>query len=260
MGLRLPGERSPRPLWRQQGAAELAIASWRSSFCGTGAHQTDHLAIATARASSMSAEAIGQKIESCPMPCARWRPANIPVRRPEATRPWQHVLRAFGGYLLLAEQLLKAGRSTPALLISAQPWGQPQCARPGGRGPGHWPGSWLDLSDPHAVHETGRLHLQIDKLTTSLAGSPAGPSLLQWSNVCPGIGLYMKGLVPSHPACKICRGIWAYADACELTARPSTVSSSCMPRCLQTIVAPSSMPSALRSRRLSALEIAALPR
>ena len=28
-------------------AAELAIASWRDSFCGIGPHQTSHLAIAT---------------------------------------------------------------------------------------------------------------------------------------------------------------------------------------------------------------------
>lgn len=38
------------PYSASKAAAELAIASWRSSFCGGVAHQNPHLAIATARA------------------------------------------------------------------------------------------------------------------------------------------------------------------------------------------------------------------
>ena len=41
------------PYSASKAAAELAIASWRSSFCGSAAHQTNHLAIATARAGNV---------------------------------------------------------------------------------------------------------------------------------------------------------------------------------------------------------------
>ena len=38
------------PYSASKAAAEIAIASWRSSFCGPGNHQNPHLRIATARA------------------------------------------------------------------------------------------------------------------------------------------------------------------------------------------------------------------
>ena len=41
------------PYSASKAAAELAIASWRSSFCGSAAHQTGHLSIATARAGNV---------------------------------------------------------------------------------------------------------------------------------------------------------------------------------------------------------------
>ena len=36
----------------------------------------------------------------------------------------------------------------------------------------HWEGSWRDGSDPHAPHEAGRLHLQIDKAHHRLGWQP----------------------------------------------------------------------------------------
>ena len=41
------------PYSASKAAAELAIASWRSSFCGSGVHQTPNLAVATARAGNV---------------------------------------------------------------------------------------------------------------------------------------------------------------------------------------------------------------
>ena len=41
------------PYSASKAAAELAIASWRDSFCGAGLNQTPHLAIATARAGNV---------------------------------------------------------------------------------------------------------------------------------------------------------------------------------------------------------------
>jgi CDP-glucose 4,6-dehydratase len=100
---------------------------------------------------------------------------RVGVRRPEATRPWQHVLEPLGGYLLLAEKLanaeaeagafnfgpsLEANRSVRELVEAAL---------------SHWPGQWEDLSDPQAPHEAGRLHLQIDKAHHQLGWQPRWP-------------------------------------------------------------------------------------
>jgi CDP-glucose 4,6-dehydratase len=161
------------PYSASKAAAELAIASWRSSFCGSGAHQTPHLAIATARAGNVIGG--GDWAEDRIVPdamCSLAAGEAIPVRRPDATRPWQHVLEPLGGYLLLAEKLarsqayatafnfgpaLEANRSVRELVEAALT---------------HWPGSWRDLSDPSALHEAGRLHLQIDKAHHQLGWAP----------------------------------------------------------------------------------------
>jgi len=162
------------PYSASKAAAELAIASWRSSFCGDSAYQRPHLAIATARAGNVIGG--GDWAEDRIVPDAMRSLAAgeaIAVRRPNATRPWQHVLEPLGGYLLLAEILAAQGEAYantfnfgPALeanrsvreLVEA-------CLQ-------HWPGSWRDLSDLTAPHEAGRLHLQIDKAHHQLGWRP----------------------------------------------------------------------------------------
>ncbi|MEE4238903.1 MAG: CDP-glucose 4,6-dehydratase, partial [Anderseniella sp.] len=158
------------PYSASKAAAEIAIASWRSSFCGQGRHQNPHLAIATARAGNVMGG--GDRAEDRIIPDAMRALAAgepIPVRNPASTRPWQHVLEPLSGYLCLAEALttgqtregtnpyceafnfgpsLEANRSVRELIEEALI---------------HWAGQWQDLTDPAAPHEAGRLHLQIDK-------------------------------------------------------------------------------------------------
>jgi len=161
------------PYSASKAAAELAIASWRTSFCGSGPHQTPHLAIATARAGNVVGG--GDWAEDRIVPDAMRALAageRIPVRSPRATRPWQHVLEPLGGYLLLAERLsadpslaegfnfgpqLEANRSVRELVAEALR---------------HWPGSWQDQSDPQAPHEASLLNLVIDKAHNQLGWSP----------------------------------------------------------------------------------------
>lgn len=157
------------PYSASKAAAELAIASWRDSFCGSGAHQTPHLAIATARAGNVIGG--GDWAEERIFPDAMRALAAgelIPVRNPEATRPWQHVLEPLGGYLLLAEKLAATGVIAKYSYTSAFNFGPSlEANRPVRElveaALQHWPGDWQDFSDPAALHEAGRLHLQIDK-------------------------------------------------------------------------------------------------
>jgi CDP-glucose 4,6-dehydratase len=165
------------PYSASKAAAELAIASWRDSFCGPAAHQTPHLAIATARAGNVIGG--GDWAEDRIMPDAMRSLAagvSIPLRQPRATRPWQHVLEPLGGYLLLAEKLAASG----ATYASAFNFGPTLEANRSVRelvdaALAHWPGSWRDLSDSTAPHEAGRLHLQIDKAHHQLAWRPRWP-------------------------------------------------------------------------------------
>ena len=100
------------PYSASKAAAELAIDSWRSSFCGSDSHQTSNLVIASARAGNVIGG--GDWAEDRILPDAMRSLAlsqPITVRSPLATRPWQHVLEPLGGYLLLAEKLILKGQS-----------------------------------------------------------------------------------------------------------------------------------------------------
>ncbi|MFM8525482.1 MAG: CDP-glucose 4,6-dehydratase [Cyanobacteriota bacterium] len=179
------------PYSASKAAAELAIASWRASFCGSAAHQTSHLAIATARAGNVIGGGDWSQDRIVPdamRALAAGEP--IPVRNPGATRPWQHVLEPLAGYLRLAERLHRvqcawAQRSDAATnpFMTAFNFGPMLEAN---RSVGelvqaalaHWPGHWCDLSDPFAPHEAGRLHLQIDKAHHQLGWQP------RWDFAC----------------------------------------------------------------------------
>ena len=162
------------PYSASKAGAEIAIASWRSSFCGERSHQTPYLRIATARAGNVIGG--GDWAADRIVPDAMrylGRDEPIPVRNPRATRPWQHVIEPLAGYLRLSESLamdpqppceafnfgpnLASNRSVGNLVATILE---------------HWPGQWLDQSDPSAPHEANLLHLQIDKAHHRLGWQP----------------------------------------------------------------------------------------
>jgi CDP-glucose 4,6-dehydratase len=103
----------------------------------------------------------------------------IPVRNPQATRPWQHVLEPLSGYLWLAAALARPKRvdTEPGRLLGAFNFGpQKQANRTVAALVGevlkHWPGRWEDKSDPHAVHEAELLMLSTAKAKRILRWRP----------------------------------------------------------------------------------------
>ena len=162
------------PYSASKAGAEIAISSWRASFCGRQAHQTPYLRIATARAGNVIGGgdwATDRIVPDAIRSLSRGEP--IPVRNPAATRPWQHVIEPLAGYLCLAEALglgsnppceafnfgpsLASNRSVSELVKTVLD---------------HWSGDWLDQSDPTAPHEANLLHLQIDKAHHLLGWQP----------------------------------------------------------------------------------------
>jgi CDP-glucose 4,6-dehydratase len=161
------------PYSSSKAAAELAIASWRASFCGSQPHQQPGLRLVSARAGNVIGG--GDWAEHRIVPDAmRALMASEPiaVRAPASTRPWQHVLEPLGGYLQLAEQLhAKPGLATAFNFGPDRSANRSVCElveeilR-------HWPGSWCDQSDPAARHEAGRLDLSTDRAYHQLGWAP----------------------------------------------------------------------------------------
>ena len=95
------------PYSSSKAAAELAISSWRTSFCGSGPHQTPFLRIATARAGNVIGGGDWSKDRIIPDSINALILGNpVLIRNPHSTRPWQHVLEPLSGYIRLAEVLL----------------------------------------------------------------------------------------------------------------------------------------------------------
>ena len=162
------------PYSASKAGAEIAIASWRASFCGAAPHQTPHLRIATARAGNVIGGgdwAADRIVPDAIRALAAGEP--IALRNPGATRPWQHVLEPLCGYLCLAEALSK-DPDPPCEAFNFGP--QLESNRPVRELVetmlSHWDGTWLDQSDLSAPHEAVLLHLQIDKANHRLDWQP----------------------------------------------------------------------------------------
>ncbi len=164
-----------------KGAAELLIDSWRRSFFHPDRLEEHQIQVASVRAGNVIGGgdwAADRIVPDCMRALAKKQ--SIEVRNPVATRPWQHVLEPVGGYLHLGAILLDPQRSIREkaqicsgfnfgpLVTSNQPvrilvdkiieyWGQ---------------GSWVDASNPNAVHEASLLQLTIEKTFHMLSWFP----------------------------------------------------------------------------------------
>jgi CDP-glucose 4,6-dehydratase len=156
------------PYSSSKAMAEIATAAYRNSYF------TNHpIRVASARAGNVIGG--GDWAEDRIVPDAmRALDAGVPisVRNPAAVRPWQHVLEPLGGYLQLVAQLIN----------------DPKCASGFNFGPRldssrtvrdliqevlkHRDGSWIDASDPMALHEASLLSLSIEKAEKVLGWQP----------------------------------------------------------------------------------------
>jgi CDP-glucose 4,6-dehydratase len=156
----------PDPYSSSKGAAELAVDAWRRSY---------GMRVATGRAGNV----IGggdwgedRLIPDIMRAASAGRP--IAIRRPEAIRPWQHVLEPLSGYLLLAQRLwddaaFAEGWNFGPVAGDAKPvrWIADRIAE-------LWPGElrWEVDAGPHP-HEAGFLALDSTKARERLGWAPA---------------------------------------------------------------------------------------
>lgn len=142
------------PYSASKAGAELVVHSYRHSFFASGP------LLASARAGNVIGG--GDWCEDRLIPdAARATAAGNPllIRNPNATRPWQHVLEALHGYLLLASRLL-AGDAAFAGAFNFGPNASDNIAVADvlSRMQKHWPElNWQ--SDPQALHAPHEAHL-----------------------------------------------------------------------------------------------------
>lgn len=174
------------PYSASKGAAELVISSYRRSFFSA---PDSPVRLASARAGNVIGGgdwALDRIVPDCIRALSKGE--SIPVRNKVATRPWQHVLEPLSGYLWLGAALAadkRLGHKSPhpfhfpaAIYRSAFNFGpalasNKTVAELVQEILKHWPGEWLDKSDPNAPHEAKLLNLATDKAHHFLGWSPA---------------------------------------------------------------------------------------
>jgi len=159
------------PYSASKAATELAVSSWRRSFFEKG-----EVLLASARAGNVIGGGDWSAERLIP-DAARAAAAGqeLICRNPNATRPWQHVLCALHGYLLLAAGLLENDKK----LATAFNFGP---AHNDNLSVGemlsvlqrHWPGlQWRVEREKNAPHEANSLYLDASQATRLLDWRPA---------------------------------------------------------------------------------------
>ena len=163
------------PYSSSKAGAEIAIASWRSSFCGPAVHQNPYLRIATARAGNVigggdwSPDPVSSQMQ-----CDPWfSESNLGAQSGEPLglgntflNHWEAIYGLHRVDHLYFSALHEAFNFGPSL-SSNRPVSDLVASILQ-----RWPGEWLDQSDPTAPHEANRLHLQIDKAHHRLGWQP----------------------------------------------------------------------------------------
>ena len=157
------------PYSASKAAAELVVASYRDAFLANRG-----IALASPRAGNVIGGGDWSRDRLLPDALRAWQAGiTLTVRRPEAVRPWQHVLEPLAGYLRLAEHLWAAPADAGAynfgpapeeaatvravIRIARQSYGQGEIA-------------WCDHGN--GPHEAAWLTLETAKARTVLGLSP----------------------------------------------------------------------------------------
>ena len=161
------------PYSSSKAACEIAIESWRSSFCYPKDNSFSNLAIATARAGNVIGGGDWAKDRILPDTInSLYKNEEILVRNPESKRPWQHVLEPISGYLSLAEKLYltqqnikyeKKNSFSTSFNFGSNLESNKKVSELVNQILIYWQGSWkLDMNKTY-LHEAKQLHLNTDK-------------------------------------------------------------------------------------------------
>lgn len=157
------------PYSASKAAAELAVASYRDAFL-----REEGVAIATARAGNVIGGGDWSADRLLPDAVRAWTAgAPLKIRRPDAVRPWQHVLEPLSGYLVLAEQLCKSPALAGAWNFGPRTHEAATVREVVELAQRSWPSARVDFCpDPEGPHEASWLALETAKSRHRLGSSP----------------------------------------------------------------------------------------
>lgn len=164
------------PYSASKACAEIVSAAFRQSFFPVAKIAEHRCAVATARAGNVIGGGDWSTDRLIPdLVRGFLRGEPVLIRRPDAIRPWQHVLEPLAGYIQLAEHLLSGDPARYATAYNfgpfdddAQPvaWIVQRMVRFWGEGAG-----WTLDPEP-GVHEAGFLKLDASRARAELAWRP----------------------------------------------------------------------------------------
>jgi CDP-glucose 4,6-dehydratase len=160
------------PYSASKAAAELVTASYRSAFL-----QAQQVAVATARAGNVIGGGDWSEDRLIPDAVRAWQGGSLlTIRRPQAIRPWQHVLDPLAGYLRLAERLWHAPNLAGAYNFGprtdeAATVGTVVALARAAYGSGEWRAEQAETG----LHEAGRLALEVARARAVLGVAPRWP-------------------------------------------------------------------------------------
>jgi CDP-glucose 4,6-dehydratase len=162
------------PYSASKACTEIVVQSFSKSFFNKDKFEDHHKTIASARAGNVIGGGDWNADRIIPDIVKHLKAGKqIPVRNPDAIRPWQHVLEPLGGYLLAAgvlhenKNLSRSYNFGPEIQdhlkvkelvkIAIDCWES---------------GEWLDVSDADQPHEAGVLKLGINLAKKDLNWQP----------------------------------------------------------------------------------------
>jgi CDP-glucose 4,6-dehydratase len=158
------------PYSSSKAMAEIAIAAYRQSYFS---RSDCPVRIASARAGNVIGGGDWAEDRIVPDSIRALENASpIQVRNPNATRPWQHVLEPLSGYLWHAARLSSEVSTERALNFGPAPDSNRSVKDLVIETLKHWPGTWIDSSNPSSVHEAKLLSLCIDKADQNIGWRP----------------------------------------------------------------------------------------
>ncbi|MDG6079361.1 CDP-glucose 4,6-dehydratase [Erythrobacter litoralis] len=159
------------PYSASKGAAELVVASYQSSFF----HTEEAPLLASVRAGNVIGGGDWASDRLVPdIIRALAAEETVVIRSPQAVRPWQHVLEALGGYLLIAQGLAEGDRKF------ASPWNFGPSSQDSSpvlhiveRLLSLWGGGNFEIKGDQTKHEAHTLKLDCSKAHSQLGWRPA---------------------------------------------------------------------------------------
>lgn len=163
------------PYSASKAGSELAIYSWYHSFFSKADSPVKMVSVRAGNVIGGGDWAASRIVPDC---IRAWSEnKSVEIRRPKATRPWQHVLEPISGYLRVAEELI----SNPSLTGESYNFGpaadqnftvQELLEEIASNWKFAWEGERFILNTEPSFHEAGLLKLSVDKALHTLGWKP----------------------------------------------------------------------------------------